>query len=138
MRKTEIFTVTTPGRDKGKRFVLTEMPAMKAERWAYRALLALAHSGVELPDDYKSMGLQALAIAGLRALQGLEFGEAEPLLKEMMDCVQIMPDPANPGLVRPLQNNEMEGDDIEEVTTIIDIRKRLFALHTDFFLNEQT
>jgi hypothetical protein len=39
-----------PDRDKGKRFKITEMPAMKAEKWAARFFLALAKSGIDIPS----------------------------------------------------------------------------------------
>ena len=44
------YTVTDEGRDNGKVFVLTEMPASRAESWAMRALLALMAGGVEVPE----------------------------------------------------------------------------------------
>ena len=43
------YTVQDEGRDNGKVFVLTEMPASRAESWAMRALLALMANGVEVP-----------------------------------------------------------------------------------------
>lgn len=139
MRKTEIF-VPTDGRDKetGYRFLLTEMPALRAERWALRALLALAHSGVELPEDAQTAGLAALAHAGLKALHSLDFHEAQPLLDEMWSCVQVMPDPSNVHILRPIRMLGQEGDDIEELTTIWQIRERIFRLHTDFFSKGKT
>lgn len=132
-RKTETVIITAEGRDKGKQFLLTEMPAMKAERWAYRALLALAHSGVDLPTDAATGGMAGFATAGLQALEKLEFEEARPLLDEMWTCVQVIPDPKNSMVIRPLMAREQEGDDIEEVTTIMHLRDRIFRLHTDFF-----
>jgi hypothetical protein len=133
MRKTETITITSEGRDKGKIFLITEMPVMRAERWAYRALLALSHAGAELPEGAQHGGMAAFAQAGLKALNSLDFEEARPLLDEMMSCVQVMPDPKNPMIVRPIMLNEMEGDDIEEIGTIFQIRERIFRLHTDFF-----
>jgi len=133
MRKTDLFVITTEGRDKHKRFIITEMSAIKAERWAFRALLALAHAGVDVPDDAKAAGMAALARAGLKALHDLNFEEARPLLDEMLSCVTVMPDAKNPDFTRPLVLNEMEGDDIEEITTLWELRERIFRLHTDFF-----
>jgi len=132
-RKTEIINVTSEGRDKGKQFIITEMPALRAERWAFRALLALAHSGVELPPGAADGGMAVLASAGLQALNSLDFEEARPLLDEMWSCVQIVPDPKNPNITRPLVIREGEGDDIEELPTIFQLRERIFRLHTDFF-----
>lgn len=133
MRKTETVTITAEGRDKSKRFLITEMPALKAERWAFRALLALAHAGVEMPEDAQSGGMQSIAMLGVKALNNLDFNEARPLLDEMWTCVQILPDPKNPEIVRPLLLVGEEGDDIEELATILMLRERIFRLHTDFF-----
>jgi hypothetical protein len=133
MRKSETF-VATEGRDKGKRFLITEMPALKAERWAIRALMALARSGVEIPDDAKGAGMAALAHAGLKALHSMTFDEVQPLLDEMWSCVQAIPNPQLPEFVRPLVMHEAEGDDLEEISTIWTLRERIFRLHTDFFL----
>ena len=135
MRKTEIVQISDAGRDYGKRFVITEMPALKAERWALRALLALSHAGVDIGEDAEKAGMAAIAAAGLKALHSLDFDEARPLLDEMWECVRVMPDPKNnPEFTRPLNRAEMEGDDIEELPTIWILRERIFRLHTDFFL----
>lgn len=132
-RKTKLLMISEEGRDKGKKFLLTEMPAIKAERWAIRALVALAHAGVDIPDESRGAGMAALAHAGLRALHNLDFAEAAPLLDEMWDCVLVLPDPKNPELSRKLMMNGMEGDDIEEVSTLWYLREQIFKLHTDFF-----
>jgi len=121
------FKVTDEGRDKGKVFVLTELPASKAESWALRAILALMSSGVDLPDGFDRMGMAGIAQLGLRALSFLPWESAEPLLSEMWDCVQVMPDPSKPHVVRGLIE-----EDIEEIKTRIKLRGEVFKLHTDF------
>lgn len=104
------------------------MSAAKAERWATRALLAVARSGVDMPDGAAEAGMATLAVIGLRALSFISFEEAEPLLDEMMECVQIIPDPEkNPNFVRQLVE-----DDIEEVSTRLYLRAEVFELHTGF------
>jgi hypothetical protein len=135
MRKKEIF-VPTDGRDKekGQHYILHEMPALKAERWAYRALLALAHAGIEIPDEAVGAGMAAFAYAGFDSLKNLKFEEAQPLLDEMLSCIEVIPDPKSPNVTRPPVMNEMEGDDIEELTTLWQIRKQIFQMHTAFFL----
>jgi hypothetical protein len=52
---------------------------------------------------------------------------AEPLLDELLTCVEFMPDPARPEVVRSLID-----DDIEEVATIFKLQKEVLALHVDF------
>jgi hypothetical protein len=120
--------VTIFDRDMDKTFHITEMPATRAEKWAMRALLAVARSGVELPDDFAGMGMQGIAIIGIRAITKIAFEDAEPLLDEMMECVRIKPDPRNPAITRAL----MEGD-IEEIATLIQLRQEVINLHVGFF-----
>ena len=88
-RKTRSYTVTDEGRDKGKIFILTEMPALRAEAWAARALLALIAGNVQIPQGFERTGFAGLAQLGIRSLSGLKWEAAEPLLSEMLTCVQI-------------------------------------------------
>ena len=115
------------GRDKGKAFFITEMPASKAEKWATRALLLLSRSGIDFPAELLGSGMAGIAVYGLRALPLLDFNEAEPLLDEMWDCLQIIPDLSHPNVTRPLLE-----DDIEEIATRIKLRTEIFNLHVSF------
>ena len=74
-----------------------------------------------------------LAVAGLKALQGLEWEVVEPLFDEMMTCVSIMSDEKNPELDRPLVMGLDEGDDVEELSTYLELRQKVFEIHTSFF-----
>lgn len=127
MRKTATVTITAEGRDQNKVFLLREMPAMKAEKWAMRALAAMVQSGVEIPDEIVSAGLQGVAALGLRALFGVPFDVLSPLLDELLECVTIQPDPSKPAIQRPLIE-----DDIEEVSTLIYLRAEAYSLHVNF------
>ena len=126
-RATLNYKVTDEGRDKDKVFVLTELPASKAESWAMRAILALMAGGVEVPEGFDRMGMAGMAEIGIRALSGLKWEVAEPLLAEMWSCVQIMPDPSKPHIVRNLIE-----EDIEEITTRVKLRAEVWKLHTGF------
>jgi len=129
-RKTEI--VTIPGdseinRDAGKHFLITEMPASQAEKWAARALLALVNAGFEIDDDMRQLGMAAMAAHGIRALGSIAWHDAEPLLDEMMACVHYMPQINTPDVHTPLVEH-----DIEEVSTRIFLRDKVFNLHVGF------
>lgn len=124
-RKIESVTISFAGRDKGKVFVLTELPATEGEEWAMRALFALMNAGVEVPENIAQAGLSGLAAMGIDALKKLPFEAAKPLFDSMLKCIQVQP---SPGIVRPLIE-----DDIEEVATRLFLRKRILALHMDFF-----
>jgi hypothetical protein len=127
MRNSLIYTVADEGRDKGKAFLLTEMPASKSERWAIRALLAMAKSGIDLPEGAEHMGFAGIARLGLGLLLKVPYEMAEPLLDEMMECVQAIPTPSRPDIVRYLIE-----DDIEEIKTRFKLRKEVFELHANF------
>lgn len=127
-RRTETLPVTADGRDQGKLFHLTEMPAAQAEDWAIRAFLALARSGVEVPEDVEAAGFAGIATMGLRAFGGMTYADAKPLMDEMLaSCVQIVPDPGKPLVMRGLVD-----DDTEEVATRLWLRAEVLKLHVDF------
>ncbi|WP_174055459.1 hypothetical protein [Rhizobium rhizogenes] len=126
MRKEIDITITETGRDLGKTYHIREMPALRAEKWATRAFLAVAKSGVDI-GQVGAGGMQALAILGLEALMKLHFEDAEPLLDEMLECISIKPNPENPAIVRLLME-----DDIEEVKTLFQLRKEVLGLHLGF------
>lgn len=132
MRKTETITITREGRDKNKVFKITEMAADQQERWAIRAFFAMANNGVELPEGVEELGMGGLVSMGLSSLGKIKYEDAEPLLKEMQDCVEFVPDPEKPGVT-----HKMLSEVIEEVSTYFTLRKAVLGLHTGFFSLEE-
>nr|DAQ83820.1 MAG TPA: tail assembly chaperone protein [Caudoviricetes sp.] len=114
------------GRDKGRVFLITEMSAAHADNWAMRALIALANGGVDLGGLSPQQGMMGMAGVALDALGRLKADDAIPLLNELLNCVQIIPEGGQP---RPLN---MDFNDVEDFTTLWRLRKEVFALHTDF------
>ena len=130
MLRTADITITEEGRrDAGKVFRLTEMPAFYAEKWAARALIALAKAGVELPEGAADAGFAGLAAVGIRKLGTLAWADAEPLLDEMLGCIQVVPDPQRKLLVRAMLP---QAGDIEEISTLVQLRLEVLKLHLDF------
>lgn len=128
-RRTDVVTIEgdpEKNRDAGKVFVITEMPADQAERWAIRALLALAKAGVTVSDA--AQGMAGLAAAGLSALGSLPFEDVGPLMAEMFGCVRYQHKPGHP--LQEIEDGEKS--QIEEVSTRLELRKRIFKLHTGF------
>jgi hypothetical protein len=125
-RKTETVTIETENRDHGKTFLITEMAADAAERWAVRALLALSRAGVELPDGSVN-SMAAFASHGFGALGKLNPDDLQPLLDEMMACVKYQ---AEKGLPQKILGGE--ASQIEEVSTRMLLRLKVFELHTGF------
>lgn len=136
MRKEKTIVIETEGRDKGKMFHITELSATQSEEWATRALFVMMNCGVEVPDNLLSAGLAGIAAIGIKSLSKVPYEMAKPLFDEMMGCIAIVPDPKQPlvkrgyGGVGPLIE-----DDIEEVSTRLQLRKAVLDLHLDFFLS---
>ena len=126
-RKTLKLKIKDEGRDLGKTFVITEMSARHGHQWATRALFAVMNGGVEIPDNIMSAGLAGLAAIGIQALGQVSIDVAEPLLDELLECVEIMPDPGKPEVTRALID-----DDLEEIATIFKLQKEVLALHINF------
>lgn len=119
-RRTETVEIKE-GRDAGKKFLITEMPAEAAEWWAFRALQAIAGADAELNLQAP---LREMAAQGIKALAKVHPDQAKPLLDEMMSCVSMLV-PA--GGSRPLLAN-----DIEDVMTRFNLRKAVVGLHLGF------
>jgi hypothetical protein len=126
-RKNAVVKITDDNRDKGKAFLITEMSATQGEAWAMRAILALMAGDVELPEGFERMGMAGIAEVGLKALSGLHWEVAEPLLADMMACVQFIPDPLKQNVLRDLFE-----EDIEEISTRVKLKAEVWKLHTDF------
>jgi hypothetical protein len=133
-RKSTRLTIAAEGRDKGKTFVLIEMPADQAERWAIRAVLALAQSGAQISEDAIHAGMAGIAAMGVQALAGVRWETLEPLLDEMWGCIQY----EHTAGKTPIRQDIFAGanSQIEEVATRMTLRFALWELHLGFSLPE--
>ncbi len=129
-RKTATVVIDADGRDHGKTFLLRELPASQGEKWGIKAIHGLSRAGVDVSEFMGGSGLAGLAVIGMHAIFALPWSELEPLLDEMMTCATVIPDPARPNVTRALID-----DDIEEIATLVRLRKEVFDLHTGFFAN---
>lgn len=133
MRRTiSVTIVQEPGarenRDAGKTFLLTEADAVQAEEWGLRALMAISTSGIVVPQEIADAGLIGFVLIGYQALMGAKFSEVQPLWKEMLTCIKFAP---SEGILMPWHSTL-----VEEVSTLLELRKRLMELHTGFTLAE--
>lgn len=130
-RHTKRITVTAEGRDKGKTFLITELAADQAERWAIRAFLGLIQSGVDVSPETLQGGMAAFAALGIRALGGITWEILEPLLDEMWTCVEFQPTHSK----LPSQSiSDGINSQIEEVQTRLALRVAVLELHMGFSL----
>jgi hypothetical protein len=127
MKSIEV-TVQREGNDEGKTFVLTRMSALRAEKWFWRATLAMSKGGISIPEDVRGQGWAGLLSIGLKSFGAIPYSDAEPLLDDMRSCIQRKHDRA----LLPLTEH-----DIEDVETLIELRWRLLKLHSDFFTSAE-
>ncbi len=128
-RRRQTIKITDEGRDKGKTFIITEMPADVGERWATQAMFLLARAGVTLPEGVKEAGMAGLAatgvdfldIAQMRALQ-------DPSLDEQWDYIEYQHAPQHPPQ-KILSGNDSQ---IEEIRTRGQLRQEVLRLHLNF------
>jgi len=126
-RRTVTVKITEEGRDRGKTFHITEMPAVQAEAWAIRALLALA-TNINVTDDEAARGMAQLSTMSMvKIAAGMDYEDARPLMEELMACVQIVPDPSRPDVMR----SDIVHD-VEEVATLMKLKLETYKLHTSF------
>lgn len=127
-RQTKTVTIDAEGRDKGKAFFITELPASQGEWWAIRAFLAIAKSGFDVPASVMAMGMVGVKVILLKGFANLAAQEAKPLLDELFECIEYIPNPSKSTVKRPLLE-----DDIEEIPTRWILRMEALSLHSDFF-----
>lgn len=121
--KTKKITIEK-GRDKGTTFLITEMPIAKADRWAMRALLAMAAGGITVPSANE--GMLGIARVALSALKSLPEDKAIPLADELLECVQIIPEGGIP------RQMDISMNDVRDFSTLWRLRKEVLELHIDF------
>lgn len=138
MRKTEVVVVPAEwgGRDANKCFLITEMSAAEAEKWAWRLALCVKGTAAQIPESIAGLGMIAVAVRGINSFFAHDVDEKKllGLFDEMMVCVQVVRDPrAIDGTTgRPVATPIVSADDIEEVRTIMWLRSEVLRVHTNF------
>ena len=142
-RKTKVVTIDS-GRDKGKSFLITEMPVTAADKWANTALLAMLRGGVDVggvnfplimdtlqtgdaPKIDPMGGMLELARVSIAGLGNVTEQIGQDLLDQLIhSCVQVVP---SGGAAREMLSID---DEIEDLKTLWVLRKESFVLHIDF------
>jgi hypothetical protein len=125
-------------RDAGKAFLITEMYAYDAEKWARNVWLAMKGTAGFVPDDVSELGMVGIAVRTINAFLAADIDPArfDPLMDQMMTCVQIVRDPRNhPEVAMPLPHpppSPTPFPDLEEVATVGWLRSEVIRIHTGF------
>jgi hypothetical protein len=139
MRREKRVAITSEGRDKGKVFLIREMPAFQAERWANRMILALLDANAKRASkDMQDGGLSALSVmmptslaGSIKWLAGINYTGVEDLLNEQVACMFYVPNV--PG-AQPQELYTGELSQVEEIETIWELRSEWLLLHLGFLL----
>jgi hypothetical protein len=122
-------TITAPGADFGKTFLITKMFAYDWVKWTSRAALAVSRSGGNVPVGLIQQGMAGLIGFGIQALFACEWADAEPLMDQLFACVQYCPDANGKPVVLKLRSW-----DIEEQSTIHFLFGEVASFHLGFSL----
>lgn len=120
MLKSEDIVIES-GRDKGKKFKITEMPATKMDKWATKALLILGKQGTAF--NLAQLDLEEL----LRGLSNADYAGVEPLLEELLSCASFERD----GVSMTMTSSIADGI-IEDWTTLFRLRIEALKLNLGF------
>lgn len=118
-----------PNRDAGRQYLLTEMPARKAERWARRAVGAMNRQDLQVGEEFGKLGMMGFYLLGLQALAGGDMHAVDGLMDEMLPQIQII---ESKDFARPVKGD----NDIWELSTLYVLRKELIELHMGFTFAE--
>lgn len=134
-RRQEVVVITDEGRDKGKTFIIKEMPSEQGERWGFLATMLIIKAALGKPELANNAGMMAVWMAGAEAAQdpikSLEFAHVlmDPQLDGWKSCVTYQHAPGHP----PQPILDGEACQIEERRTWTKLRLAVFKMHTDFF-----
>lgn len=143
MREKRIVTIEDAGRE--ITFSIQQMPALKLEKWIYKAAIQLAKAngfevaGESFKDaqnaikklkagDSDGSGIQWI----INTVGGLDFEKAEPLLDELFSCVKLIPDANNQTMEMALTPATIEGQ-IESPLTLMKLRVEVLKVNFSFF-----
>lgn len=121
------------GRDKGKTFKITEMPAIQADEWAHRLIEQAANSGVDLKNvdvlnlNTKSMaGMIELGAAVFTILGRVDYQTSREMKFDILNrCVEIV---TKSGESRSV----MWEDEIKDFQNYTVLAAHAIGIHIDF------
>ena len=137
-RKTVTITIEEKNRDHGKKFKITEMSAVALDKWASKALLALANSSADLPLD-DAIGIQGWAKLVdksflFKIFSQLKYELARPLYDELLSCCAYIDGVTATGRELSISNAD---EIIEELSTLFKLRWEVLKLSFDFLDQER-
>lgn len=130
--KTKNFELTSE-RDKGKKFLITELPAIQADEWAHELVYEASIAGMNLREidvlnvDTKSMqGMIEIGTVVATTLGRIHHKRSRELKFDLLDkCVQIVPTGGEPRAC-------MWASEIEDMQNFSILFAQALAIHVSF------
>lgn len=143
MRKESIITLQDG--DRVLTFAVKQMSAWDLERWIYRAAVQVARANGEdiaaksIADAQRAVqslshdkGSAEGAAWIVKTIGGLDYEAAMPLLDELLNCCQLIPDASNPTMRLSLTKATVDGN-ISSPFTLTRLRVEAAKLNFSFF-----
>lgn len=133
-RKTATIVIKE-GRDKGKQFVITEMPATEGTTLSFQVFQLLAESGVEMDiKDLDVIGILRVAFRALSRLPRADFEYYRDWLFQYIDWQS----PTDLKTTRKARLTDRDDSDIEDPLTILELMYKALDLNLkDVFIGLQ-
>ncbi|MCX7132269.1 hypothetical protein [Aeromonas sp.] len=129
-RKQITHIVEAEGRDQGKEFIITEMPAWDADTLAQDIWRAMGNSKfTNIPQDVIAMGSAGLATLGLSVLSASTPEVASTMRDKLLDTVDVVITSDAGQQVR-----KVKSIDFEEVQTIRQLMDKVFEVNFGFLV----
>lgn len=133
-REREVRIAGEGNRDAGKVYIVKEVDAVTAEEWGLRALMALGTGGIQIPPELMGLGILAIPLIGYQVFMGAKEEAVLPLWREMLPaCVSVKQSNTVFEKFNPANVNH-----VEEVSTLLELRKAVLEIHTGFTIAELT
>lgn len=133
-RREKTIKIAAQNRDFGKVYEIHELPVMVVEEWVTKAFLAMLHGGAQIPDEIVKLGLAGLASMKIEDIllamsSGVNYADVKELMDQMLTAITYKPSPDVSRFYKP----GVDDMDIEELSTLITLRREVVTIHTDFF-----
>ena len=133
-RKTATIVIKD-GRDKGKQFLITEMPATEGTTLSFQVFQLLAESGIDM--EIKSLDPIGIIKAAVRALSSLPRTDFEYYRDWLFKYVQWQ-SPVDEKAVRKVILSDRDDSDIEDPLTVFELMYKSLDLNLrDVFIGLQ-
>lgn len=119
------------GRDKGKNFVVTELPLVQADYLITLYAKAAGKAGIDFYGLPPSIGAQGLQFVDTKINASISMEETAEINAILDKCYKILPDNGE-------AQNVILGTDIVDPQTLKILRDEAIKIHVDFLIQDES